>query len=90
MILVPVSTDAGTALVCSIIYAVGAIRVVVSMLALHTGNWGSNTDGGPNSKRNGVPRQFDLCLKWRSQANKPRREGWLVVWKTKMRHVFNS
>ena len=27
---------------------------------------------------NHVPRQFESCLKWRSQANKHQREGWLV------------
>ena len=33
--------------------------------------------------RNGVPRQFGSCLKWRSWAYKPRTEGGLVVLKMK-------
>ena len=32
---------------------------------------------------NGVPWQFESCLRWRSRAYKPQREGWLVVWTTK-------
>ena len=40
--------------------------------------------------RNGVPRQFRSCLKWRFQANKLQREGWLVVCKTNLRYNIHA
>ena len=59
----------------------GAVGVMFSLLALHAGDQGSSHI--MNLNHNVVPWQFGSCLKWRSRANKPWRDEWLVVWKTK-------
>ena len=56
--------------------------VVVSMLAVHAGDWVQVPVTAQIQICSGVKQQFGSCLKWRSRAYKPQREGCLVVWKT--------
>ena len=55
------------------------------MLALQTGDRVQVPVTAENQNSNCVPWQFESCLKWKSQANKPCRDCLLVhvVWKTK-------
>ena len=46
----------------------------------HAGDQSSSPSRSTSPKFS-VPWQFGSCLKWRSWANKPWWEGWLVVWK---------
>ena len=71
------------------------VGLVVSMLAVHPGPYIQATGVKVSVTAqiqvcNGVSRQFGSCLKWRSRANKPRREGWRLVWNRKTIVVFPS
>ena len=60
-----------------------SIAVIVSMLASCTSNLVFIQGSAWIQNHNCYIDSLEFCLKWRYQANRPPKEGWLITWRPK-------